>query len=47
MVKTEIRIVNPSQIVWDVVNKLAKKEKRFLGRQAEYMIEKYIEEHKL
>ena len=46
MKRNEIRIIDPSKQVWDVVTALAKKEKRTIGKQAEYMIEKYIEQKK-
>lgn len=41
--RKEIRIVDPSSDVWNMVVKLAKKEKRTIGKQAEYMLYQYIE----
>lgn len=40
--KNEIRIGDPSKIVWDTVNKLATNGKRTIGKQTEYMLEKAI-----
>ncbi len=37
--RKEIRVVDPSQNVWDTVTKLAKQERRTIGKQAEHMIE--------
>ena len=44
MKRNEIRIVDPAKDVWDTIVKLAKKEKRTIGKQAEYMLSKQIEE---
>ncbi len=41
--RKEIRIVDPSKEIWETVSKLAEKEKRTKGKQAEYMLLKYIE----
>lgn len=46
MKRNEIRIVDPSKEVWETINKLAKEEKRTIGKQAEYIIEKYIKDKK-
>ncbi len=41
--RKEIRIVDPSDKVFEVVIGLAEKEKRSIGKQAEYMLERFIE----
>jgi len=38
----EIRIMNPSDDIFDAVVRLSEEEKRSIGKQAEYMISKYL-----
>jgi hypothetical protein len=45
--KNEIRISDPEKKVYEVISKLADKEKRSIGKQAEYMLARYIEQNKL
>ncbi len=42
MKRNEIRIINPDKKVWNTVNAMAKKEKRTLSGQGEFMISEYI-----
>jgi hypothetical protein len=42
--RKEIRIVDPCKSVWDEVTKRADKEKRTIGKQAEYMLLLYLED---
>ena len=42
MKRNEIRIIDPTKEIWETVNKLAKEEKRTIGKQAEYMIEQFM-----
>lgn len=37
--RKEIRIVDPSKDIWDMVSRLAKKEKRTIGKQGEFLIQ--------
>jgi hypothetical protein len=46
-VGSEIRIANPNQIVYETVKRLADNENRGIGKQADYMLLKYIEQNKL
>lgn len=46
-VKTEIRIANPTEKVYKTVERIAEKERRTIGKQAEYMLLQYIEQNKL
>jgi hypothetical protein len=43
----EIRIGRPSELVLETVEVLAEKEGRTIASQANYMLEKYIEQNKL
>lgn len=40
--RKEIRIVNPDDKLFELIVKLAKENKRTLGKQAEYMIEQFV-----
>lgn len=40
--RKEIRIVNPDDKLFERIKKLAKENKRTIGKQAEFMLEKAI-----
>ncbi len=42
MKRREIRIYDPEEKLLETVERLAKEEKRTIGKQAEYMISQYI-----
>lgn len=43
----EIRIGEPTAGVYNTVKKLAQRENRGIGKQADYMLKQYIEQNKL
>lgn len=44
---SEIRIGNPAKKVYETVKRIADQENRGIGKQAETMLAKYIEQNKL
>jgi hypothetical protein len=44
--RKEIRILNPDIILLEQLSKLAKENKRTIGKQAEYMLEWFIKNNK-